>query len=91
MLLTTARAFEMGVGVPQNADMAVSLYTQAAEKGSAEAAYWLATCYRDGKYVTQDLKKALGYFRQAAQTLYKDSARQVVELESKIYQRKYEK
>ena len=74
MLLTMAQGFEKGVCVPQNSDMAVSLYTQAAKKGSMESAYRLAEFYRDGKFVAKDIKTALTYFRQAAEALYKDAA-----------------
>ena len=80
-LLTMAQGFDKGIGVPKNGEMAISLYKQAAEKGSVESAYRLAEFYRDGKYVGQDLQKALEYFRQAAEARYKDAAQQVAELE----------
>ena len=47
---------------------------------SPEAAYRLAVCYRDGEYVPQDNAAALTYFRQAAESKYKDSDEQIAKL-----------
>lgn len=80
-LLTMAQGFDKGIGVPQNGEMAISLYKQAAEKGSPEAAYRLGVCYRDGEYVQQDKEAALTYFRQAAESKYKDSEEQIAKLQ----------
>ena len=76
-----AQGFDKGIGVPQNGEMAISLYKQAAEKGSPEAAYRLGVCYRDGEYVQQDKEAALTYFRQAAESKYKDSEEQIAKLQ----------
>ena len=81
MLLAMAQGFDRGIGVPRNGEMAISLYRQAAEKGSPEAAYRLGVCYRDGEYVPQDRDAALAYFRQAAESKYKDSDEQVAKLQ----------
>lgn len=80
-LLIMAQGFDKGIGVPQNGEMAISLYKQAAEKGSPEAAYRLGVCYRDGEYVQQDKEAALTYFRQAAESKYKDSEEQIAKLQ----------
>ena len=81
-LLIMAQGFDKGIGVPKNGEMAISLYKQAAEKGSPEAAYRLGVCYRDGEYVAQDKDAALTYFRQAAETKYKDSDEQIAKLQN---------
>lgn len=80
-LLIMAQGFDKGIGVPQNGEMAISVYKQAAEKGSPEAAYRLGVCYRDGEYVQQDKEAALTYFRQAAESKYKDSEEQIAKLQ----------
>ena len=64
------RIGECGNGVAQNIEIAVMLFTSAAEKGDSRAQYRLARLYRDGCGVqfgvVQDKKKAFELFRLAA-------------------------
>lgn len=73
ILLNLAKAHQLGIGVAQNIPQAALYYSQAAEKGSAEAAYQLAEWYASGEYLMKDTSTALLYYQQAAKTLYKDA------------------
>ena len=50
----------------QKFESAVQYYTQAAERGNAEAQYKLGCCYETGTGVEQDLNKAEFWIRQSA-------------------------
>ena len=50
----------------QKYESAVQYYTQAAERGNAEAQYKLGCCYETGTGVEQDLNKAEFWIRQSA-------------------------
>ena len=73
ILLNLAKAYELGIGVPKSVAQAALTYSQAAEKGSAEAAYKLAEWYANGDVLPKDLNKALEMYERAAKTLYKDA------------------
>lgn len=84
ILLNLAKAYEKGIGIRQNYTHAASAYAQAAEEGSAEAAYHLGEWYEQGEYVPYDLAKALDYYQQAAKSCYLDSAEKVEKLKEEI-------
>jgi TPR repeat protein len=59
--------YQLGRAVQQaDGNRALKLYTQAADWGHAAAYDNLASMYRDGKYVTKDLDKAMALFRKGA-------------------------
>lgn len=84
ILLNLAKAHQMGIGVTKSIVQAVLYYSQAAEKGSAEAAYQLAEWYALGEYVMKDTKRALQYYQQAAKTLYNDAQAKAEQLQSEM-------
>lgn len=59
-------------------------YTQAAEKGNAEAAYQLAEWYAKGENLTKDAHKALQYYQQAAKISYRDAHLKAEQLQREI-------
>lgn len=82
--LNLAKAYEFGIGVSQNLTQAVLIYTQATEKGCAEAAYRLAEWYGIGEVLPLDLNKALDLYQQAAKSGYKDAEEKAQRIQQKI-------
>ena len=72
-LFNLAKAYLLGIGVQKNIAQAAIYYTQAAEKGSVEAAYQLAEWYRLGDNLPKNLDMALNYYQKAAKAAYKDA------------------
>ena len=66
----------------------VLYYTQAANKGSAEAAYQLAEWYANGENIAKDNEKALQYYQMAAKTAYKDAVQKVKQIQDIIDEEK---
>ena len=81
ILTNLAKAYELGVDVQKYIVQAVLYYTQAADKGSAEAAYTLAGWYAKGEILPQDTDKALQLYNQAAKSGYKDAKQQAEDLQ----------
>lgn len=75
ILLNLAKAYEKGVGVIQNIAQSALYYTQAAEKGCAEAAYHLGELYETGKGLPLDYQQAIVWYTKAV-ALYHPSAGQ---------------
>ena len=86
ILFNLAKAYEFGVGISQSIPQALVIYIQAAEKGSAEAAYHLGKWYEEGEYVPQDLPKALEYFLQAAKSGFFNAQKQAERVQTTIVQ-----
>ena len=84
IILNLAKAYELGIGVSQNIAQAVLIYTQAAEKGSAEAAYRLAEWYQNGEVLPLDFNKALDLYKQAARSGLSDAEEKVQRIQQKI-------
>ncbi len=84
ILLNLAKAYEFGIGVSQNIAQAVLIYTQAAAKGCAEAAYRLAEWYQNGEVLPLDLNKALDLYKQAAKSGNKDAEEKAQKIQQKI-------
>ena len=84
ILLNLAKAYEKGIGVAQNIPQSILYYIQAAEKGSAEAAYQLAEWYAKGENLTKDARKALQYYQQAAKISYRDAHLKAEQLQREI-------
>lgn len=84
ILLNLAKAYELGIGVAKNMAQSVLYYTQAAEKGSAEAAYRLAEWYQNDEVLPLDLNKALDLYQQAAKSGYKDAQGKAQKIQQKI-------
>lgn len=59
---------ENGAGIGENGQYVdvFGLFRQAAERGDADAQYYLGTCYRYGEHVGKDDAKALYWYRRAA-------------------------
>jgi soluble lytic murein transglycosylase-like protein len=66
VLVTEARAYEHGEGVPKDAAQAVKLYCAAARLGDAEAQFSLGWMYTNGRGVKRDDALASYMFRLAA-------------------------
>lgn len=73
MLFTLGKAYELGIGVGKNIIQAVMMYTQAADKGHAEAAYRIAEMYRKGEGLPQNMESAIQYYKIAANSNFMDS------------------
>ncbi len=58
--------YDLGLGVPQDFGMAVSLYRKAAEQGFPPAQYKLGRSYVNGQGVPRDLAEAYFWFNLAA-------------------------
>ena len=84
ILINLAKAYEKGIGVSQSIAQALITYIQAAEKGSAEAAYHMGEWYWKGKNVPIDKQKALAYFQQAAKSGFLDAQQQAEEIQNEI-------
>lgn len=84
ILLNLAKAYQLGIGVTKSIIQAVVYYSQAAEKGSAEAAYQLAEWYANGECLMKDSKAALQYYQQAAKTSYRDAQAKAEQLQYEI-------
>ena len=63
---------------------AILYYTQAAEKGSAEATYQLAEWYAIGENLAKDTHKALQYYQLAAKLSYKDAQLKAEQIQFEI-------
>ncbi|MBV8652186.1 MAG: sel1 repeat family protein [Alphaproteobacteria bacterium] len=61
-----AHIYRQGLGVPTDAQKAVTLLTKAADAGSAEAAARLGKIYLDGDGVLQDVGQAQSWLSRAA-------------------------
>ena len=73
ILLNIAKGYELGIGMAKNLVQAVLIYSQAAEKGCAEAAYHLGELYEKGEGLPQDYKQAIDWYAKAV-SLYHPSA-----------------
>ncbi|MBS1188694.1 MAG: Lytic transglycosylase catalytic [Rhodocyclaceae bacterium] len=65
-LLTEARAYEHGEGVPKDEGRALRLYCEGARQGDAEAQYSLGWMYANGRGVLRDDPSAAYFFARAA-------------------------
>ena len=65
--LEKGKNYYTGAFSKPNYDKAVEHFRKAAEKGNAEAQYYLGCCYRDGQGVLHDSKEAVRWFRPAAE------------------------
>ena len=65
ILLNIAKGYELGIGMAKNLAQAVLIYSQAAEKGCAEAAYHLGELYEKGEGLPQDYKQAIDWYAKA--------------------------
>lgn len=75
--------FADGVGVLPDKRIAAENYWRAAELGNAEGAYKFAFALMNGAGMSQDLPRALKYFKIAAAQNYKDAAQQAQQLEAR--------
>ena len=73
ILLNIAKGYELGIGMAKNLAQAVLIYSQAAEKGCAEAAYHLGELYEKGEGLPQDYQRAVDWYTKAV-SLYHPSA-----------------
>lgn len=73
ILLNIAKGYELGIGMTKNLAQAVLIYSQAAEKGCAEAAYHLGELYEKGEGLPQDYQCAIDWYTKAV-SLYHPSA-----------------
>lgn len=60
-------AYFEGTGVSKDAQRAVKLFQNAADKQYVDAFYNLGVCYRDGEGVPQDYQSAIRWFKAAAE------------------------
>lgn len=63
---TLGQAYADGNGVPQNFDLALKWYHQAADQGHADAENAIGIMYRTGSGVDESKEEALSWYRQAA-------------------------
>ena len=84
MLFTLGKAYELGIGVGKNIIQAVMMYTQAADRGHAEAAYRIAEMYRSGENLPQNMESAIKYYKIAANSNFMDSASIVKDYEESL-------
>ena len=56
----------LGEGVPRNADLAIGMFSKAAEQGNPYALYNLGVILYEGKLMEQDKESAFKMIRQAA-------------------------
>lgn len=73
ILLNIAKGYELGIRMAKNLAQAVLIYSQAAEKGCAEAAYHLGELYEKGEGLPQDYQCAIDWYTKAV-SLYHPSA-----------------
>lgn len=73
ILLNIAKGYEMGIGMKKNLAQAVLIYSQAADKGCAEAAFHLGELYELGDGLQQDYQQAIEWYTKAI-ALYHPSA-----------------
>lgn len=73
ILLNIAKGYEMGIGMTKNFAQAVLIYSQAADKGCAEAAFHLGELYELGDGLQQDYQQAIEWYTKAI-ALYHPSA-----------------
>lgn len=73
ILLNIAKGYELGIGMPKNLAQAVLIYSQAADKGCAEAAYHLGELYEKGEGLLQNYQQAIIWYNKA-RSLYHPSA-----------------
>lgn len=73
ILLNIAKGYELGIGMPKNLAQAVLIYSQAADKGCAEAAYHLGELYEKGEGLLQNYQQAIIWYNKAI-SLYHPSA-----------------
>ena len=73
ILLNIAKGYEMGIGMTKNLAQAVLIYSQAADKGCAEAAFHLGELYELGDGLQQDYQQAIEWYTKAI-ALYHPSA-----------------
>jgi len=59
--------YDIGLGVIQDYQQAVSLYTKSAKQGNADAQCYLGWMYYLGEGVTQDYKQAFDWFTKSAE------------------------
>ncbi|MBR7069190.1 MAG: SEL1-like repeat protein [Oxalobacter sp.] len=64
------RLYFQGKGVPQNAQKAFELYSDAAWKGSAPAQYYLGLMYEKGQWIPSSYSKAFEWYDKAAKQGY---------------------
>ena len=64
--LEDARKYYAGVGVPQDYERALSLFSSLARKGNAEAARFLGLMLLTGRGCEKDIPKAENWLRQAS-------------------------
>lgn len=62
-----ASAYLDGLGVPPDAEKAVSWYRKAAERGSVVAMHYLGLMYDEGRGINPDYEKAAFWYRKAAE------------------------
>lgn len=78
-----AWCYEHGIGVQVQPDEALRLYQRAAAEGAADALFRLGCCYEDGLMgVAFSRKKALQYFRQAADRQHDFAKQRIIALYS---------
>ena len=66
-MVTKGAIFYYGIsGIPIDYEVAVKLYTKAAEKGDDDGMWRLARCYQKGKGVEENPQKAFEWFKQSA-------------------------
>lgn len=73
ILLNIAKGYEMGIGMTKNLAQAVLIYSQATDKGCAEAAFHLGELYEQGDGLPQDYQQAIEWYTKAI-ALYHPSA-----------------
>ena len=73
ILLNIAKGYELGIGVMKNLAQAVLCYSQAAEKGCAEAAYHLGELYETGKGLPLNYSLAIDWYTKAANLSHPDA------------------
>ena len=59
--------YELGKGVPQDAEKSVALYRQAADKGNLYAQYNLGVSYDTGNGTPQNYRQAVKWYQRAAE------------------------
>jgi len=69
-LFELGKAYEKGIGVPQNTQTALDYYSQAGALGYGRADYTRAALYEKGRGVPQDVPQAVALYEMAAQKDY---------------------
>ena len=85
ILLNIAKGYELGIGMPKNLEQAVLIYTQAVEKGCAEAAYHLGELYENGKELPQDYHHAIGWYSKAITLFHPTAATRKKQCEQRLH------